>query len=55
MATSQGYYPKVQLLKCAISQRQLPKSFLATAFGPQPFLAAVLGPWGNALGKVPNT
>ena len=34
MATSQGYFPKWQL----------PKSVLAPALGPQPVLAAVLGP-----------
>ena len=44
VAIPQGYFPKWQLPKCAISKRQLPKSVLSTVLGPKPVLAAALEP-----------
>ena len=41
VATSQGYFPKWQIPKCAISQAV---TFPAVALGPKPVLAATLGP-----------
>ena len=45
--TSQGYFPKWQLPKCAISQAATSKVFLAAALGPKPVQDAELGPLAN--------
>ena len=44
VASSQVYFPKWQLPKCAISQAATSQSSIAAALGSQPVLAAALGP-----------